>query len=1309
MKYLYLRAAALMLTLYACTTAQASIVLNADLRYECVGINAYLVTLSVTQDAGGIGLNPTQLVRYQSGSCGIDATLTLNQSTVPTPFDPAVGCTAPAPVIGELVEFEGLLTLPPCALGTDWVLSWESCCRNPALTTLVDPSTQSIYVETELDQSLAICNSSPIIQFPTELSLCVGQAETLSFQAIDPDGDFLNYSIVNCDQATGTSVNYFGPFSGVFPFFSGPTPAVNSFTGQFTVTPVTPAQAIICVRIEEFRNNIKIGEVTRDVEVQIVDCAGNQAPSLSGIDDSDPGQAGNFVLDLCLGQETCFDVGIFGTASIASSLSSSSLPGTSNFIINNNGTLSPSGRFCWQPTLADVGTHYVTILLEDEACPINRVKYQTYTLNVFDPGYSVSIQPVNALCTGESTSLNATINTNGGSVQTISWSPTTGLNNAAIEDPTATPSVSTTYSITVTFTDGCSLTETVFIEVNDAPSVSIDPVIAYGCTVNPSTLTATAISSVGIANYEWSTGQSGAGTTSIAAGPGSTTTFTVTVTDNNGCIATASAQVLVGEQPDCQIIYAGPNAATGAGDGSTTNPYELQEAIDLLACSGGTVRLLRGTYDRSEAVVLGDNVTLDGGFDTNGVKSSQAGITVIQRNTTGNDGPPASPALIAVRAQNASGFRLQDLELNTDDAPDLLFTAVSTYGLHLENCSDYDIVRTRIFAGDGSDGRIGLNGLQGANGAAGGDGADGFGDDNDEEQNGGFGGDGGGSGAGDGAIDAFLNGCTMFDAVSDIFGCNGCTVGCTGLPGDDATLTTAGSGGGGGGGGGQQARNGGPGGSAGDVPNGPTGPNFPGVSTGNTCRPSGLWGGQNASCNGCGIFSDCDPTETSTHSGACGRDGFPGNPGLPGANSPAGAHGSGYYTPGAQAESGARGTGGTGGAGGGGGAGQGSASCSDGSGASGGGGGGGGEAGFGGAGGFGGGGSFAIYLYLNGPNGNFEQSFAQAGSAGDGGDGGNGGDGGAGGAGGIGGAGTPASDPQVGWGGDGGNGGNGGRGGNGAPGADGQSLQLFVNGNSPINTEINTNLPAMATITWDGTNCTNTDVFFTGPGVSSPQQFTNTNGTDREDISGSSGTYVGFIDINSEGDLPGIAADQGFVSPGVYRICEGESLSFTSLNPSPGTLYSWTFTEPNGVDPVATDISGDANATAVNDVTFNVAGTYTIGLQYETDCCGSSTISTITIEVEHLAELVIDNGTICENDSGLTLDASSTTAFGQNFAGGTNDNWTFTWSPATGLSSTSGSTVIANPAQTTTYTVTAVNSNARCPSEHTSNRNPRRF
>ncbi|MEO1434779.1 MAG: hypothetical protein AAFV80_04535, partial [Bacteroidota bacterium] len=1235
--------------------------------------------------------------RYQSGSCGIDATLTLNQSTVPSLADPSDGCSNSAPVLGEVVQFEGLLSLPPCSTGTDWFLSWESCCRNSAITTLTSPNTQSVYVETELDQTLAECNSSPVIQFPTELTLCVGQAETLSFQAVDPDGDFLSYSIVNCQQGANTSVNYFGPFSGVFPFFSSPTPAANSFTGRFTVTPVTPARAVICVRIEEFRNNVKIGEVTRDVEVQIIDCAGNQAPTLSGIDNSDPSQAGNFVLDLCLGQETCFDVGVFGSASVASSLSTSSLPGTANFTSNNNGTLSPSGRFCWQPTMTDIGTHYVTLLLEDEACPINRFTYQTYTLNVFDPGYDVSIPSVNALCVGENAVLDATITTNGGSVQTISWSPTTGLNNAAIEDPTASPEVTTTYSITVTFTDGCSLTETVLVEVNATPSVSIDPAVAYGCSVNPTTITANVNAAAGIANYSWSTGQSGSSVNSISIGPGSTTTFTVTVTDNNGCTATASAEVLVGEQPDCQIIYAGPAATAGSGDGSIANPFELQEAIDFLVCSGGTIRLLRGTYDRSEALILGDNITLDGGFDTNGVKSSQPGLTVINRNTSGNDGPNTSPALIAVRAQNAAGFRLQDLEINTDDAPDELFIAVSTYGLHLENCSDYDIVRTRIFAGDGSDGRIGLNGLIGANGSAGGDGADGFFDDNDEEQNGGFGGDGGGSGAGDGAIDAFLNGCTMFDAVSDIFGCNGCAVGCTGLPGDDATISTAGSGGGGGGGGGQQARNGGPGGSAGDVPNGSTGPNFPGPSTGNTCRSSGLWGGQNASCNGCGIFSDCDPTETSTHSGACGRDGFDGDPGNPGINAPAGMHNNGYFTPGLQAESGSRGTGGTGGAGGGGGAGQGSASCSDGSGASGGGGGGGGEAGFGGSGGYGGGGSFAIYLHLNGPNANFEQSFAQAGSAGDGGDGGTGGNGGTGGAGGIGGAGTPATDAQVGWGGDGGNGGDGGKGGDGASGASGQNLQLYITGNSPTNTDINFNLTGMATITWDGTNCTNTEVFFTGTGVSSPQQFSSTNGTDREDISGSSGIYAGFIDINSEGVSPTLAADQGFVSPNVYRICEGESLSFSALNPSPGTAYSWTFTEPNGVNPVAFDINSDPSATAVNDVTFNVAGTYTVSLQYQTDCCGTSAASTITVEVEHLAELIVNDGTICENDFGVTLDASGTTAFGQNFPGGTNDNWTFNWSPATGLSSTTGASVLANPAQRTIYTVTAVNSNGRCP------------
>ena len=102
----------------------------------------------------------------------------------------------------------------------------------------------------------------------------------------------------------------------------------------------------------------------------------------------------------------------------------------------------------------------------------------------------------------------------------------------------------------------------------------------------------------------------------------------------------------------------------------------------------------------------------------------------------------------------------------------------------------------------------------------------------------------------------------------------------------------------------------------------------------------------------------------------------------------------------------------------------------------------------------------------------------------------------------------------------------------------------------------------------------------------------------------------------------------------------------------------------NWASNVAT-ISGTPTVTG----TFNYTMTLTGG-------CGTST-ATGTITINPLPTLTVSPITICAGASG-TLTASGAS--------------TYSWSPATGLSATTGSSVTANPATTTTYTVTGTTS-----------------
>ncbi len=137
------------------------------------------------------------------------------------------------------------------------------------------------------------------------------------------------------------------------------------------------------------------------------------------------------------------------------------------------------------------------------------------------------------LCLGQSTQLVA----NGG--VTYAWSPATGLSNPNIRTPIATPTVTTTYTVTMQF-GACTKTVSQTIHVsNPVVATTASPA---GTVCNGGTVTVTASGSGGVSpyNYLWSTG---ATTPSMTVASGGT--YNVTSTDSYGCTASATRSVTI--------------------------------------------------------------------------------------------------------------------------------------------------------------------------------------------------------------------------------------------------------------------------------------------------------------------------------------------------------------------------------------------------------------------------------------------------------------------------------------------------------------------------------------------------------------------------------------------------------------------------------------------------------------------------------------------------------------------------------------------------------------------------------------------
>jgi hypothetical protein len=211
------------------------------------------------------------------------------------------------------------------------------------------------------------------------------------------------------------------------------------------------------------------------------------------------------------------------------------------------------------------------------------INTKAFTVNV-NGLPTLAVSPTSAtICVGNNTSLTA----NGAS--TYSWSPATGLNNANSANVTANPTSTTNYTVSGTNANGCVGTTTVTVNVNPLPTLSITASPTAICVGASSTLTAS-----GASTYSWSpaTGLSSANTANVMANPTSTTNYTASGTDANGCIGNQTINLVVNPLPSISISPSSPIVLGGQGPTITANganTYSWSPATNLNTTTGATV------------------------------------------------------------------------------------------------------------------------------------------------------------------------------------------------------------------------------------------------------------------------------------------------------------------------------------------------------------------------------------------------------------------------------------------------------------------------------------------------------------------------------------------------------------------------------------------------------------------------------------------------------------------------------------------------------------------------------------------------
>ncbi|MFL5765726.1 MAG: PKD domain-containing protein [Bacteroidia bacterium] len=220
------------------------------------------------------------------------------------------------------------------------------------------------------------------------------------------------------------------------------------------------------------------------------------------------------------------------------------------------------------PTASPAVTTVYTVNATDaNGCPAAPVNV-TVTVN---PPLTVVAAGTASICPGTSTVITAVAANGNGGPYTYSWSPTTGLSNPAIANPSASPAVTTVY--TVTATDGCSpaATATVTVTVLPLPVVSFSSPAA-GCS--PLCVTFTDNSTVTgstIASWAWDFGDGSTGSTPVVnhcyadntSGVNQSYNVSLTVTSTlGGCSSSLT-------MPGFVTVYSTPDAQFSSSTGAT--------------------------------------------------------------------------------------------------------------------------------------------------------------------------------------------------------------------------------------------------------------------------------------------------------------------------------------------------------------------------------------------------------------------------------------------------------------------------------------------------------------------------------------------------------------------------------------------------------------------------------------------------------------------------------------------------------------------------------------------------------------------
>lgn len=468
--------------------ADASICLGASATFSATGAGTYQWSpstgLSCTTCANPVA-NPTSSTTYtvtltDANSCTNADSVTLTIYPLPVP--------APGPVPGYVCPGFSDTIFASGGILYNW--SPASSLSNPNISNPVaTPSATTVYTVTVTDPNGCVNSDTLLVlvaaKVPTfagnDVSICIGQTSvTLGGNPTSPNGTFYtwsppaglnNTSIANpvaspTVTTTYTLVTANDTCSGIdtVTVFVNPIPVVSAGAdvtvclGDSVTLSAQGGSAYSWSPASGLSSSVISNPVASPAVTTNYTCTVTDSNSCTNLDtvlvsvlSLPPANAGANV-SVCFGDSVSLNTagGVIYSWSPSTGLSN---PNISNPVLG-----------------ATASTNYTVTVTDVNGC-VNRDSLLVFVWNL----PVITAFSDTSICSGGTATLNAT-----GGVS-YSWSPSAGLSNVSVPNPTASPSISTTYVVTGTDANGCSSTDSVIIAFSLMPSANFGYALFPAC------------------------------------------------------------------------------------------------------------------------------------------------------------------------------------------------------------------------------------------------------------------------------------------------------------------------------------------------------------------------------------------------------------------------------------------------------------------------------------------------------------------------------------------------------------------------------------------------------------------------------------------------------------------------------------------------------------------------------------------------------------------------------------------------------------------------------------------------------------